>query len=51
MDVEGGWSFSPNYFAGDFSRTNIDKALSKQGTIRRIYRGVYFYPKYSELLK
>jgi len=21
-----GWSFSPNDFAGDFSRTNIDKA-------------------------
>ncbi|MDQ6983383.1 MAG: DUF6088 family protein, partial [Ghiorsea sp.] len=49
-----GWSFSPNDFAGDFSRTNIDKALSKltkQGTIRRIYRGIYDYPKYSDLLK
>jgi len=49
-----GWSFSPNDFAGDFSRANIDKALSKlakQGTIRRIYRGIYDYPKYSELLK
>jgi len=49
-----GWAFSPNDFTGSFSRANIDKSLSKltqQGTIRRIARGIYDYPKYSELLK
>jgi len=49
-----GWSFTPNDFVGDFPRANIDKALSmlvKKDTIRRIYRGVYDYPKQSELLQ
>jgi len=49
-----GWAFTPNDFVGDFQRANIDKSLSmlaKQGRIRRIYRGVYDYPKYSELLQ
>jgi len=49
-----GWAFTPNDFVGDFQRANIDKALSmlaKQSRIRRVYRGVYDYPKYSELLQ
>ncbi len=49
-----GWAFSPHDFASDFLRPNIDKALSmltKSGKIRRVYRGIYDYPKYSELLK
>lgn len=49
-----GWSFTPNDFIGDFPRANIDKSLSmlvRQNTIRRICRGVYDDPKYSELLK
>jgi len=49
-----GWAFTPNDFVGEFPRASIDKALSKLtsgGRIRRIYRGLYDYPKYSELLK
>lgn len=49
-----GWAFTPNDFIGDFPRANIDKSLSmlvRQKTIRRVYRGVYDYPKYSEILQ
>jgi len=49
-----GWSFTPNDFVGEFARANIDKALSmlvKQGKIRRVCRGVYDYPKYSDLMQ
>lgn len=49
-----GWAFFPNEFAGEFGRTQIDNALSDlagEGKIRRICRGMYDYPKYSELLK
>lgn len=48
-----GWAFFPNEFVGDFDRKQIDNALSDlaaEGKIRRIYRGMYDYPKYSELL-
>lgn len=49
-----GWVFFPNEFAGEFGRKQIDNALSDlavEGKIRRICRGMYDYPKYSELLK
>lgn len=48
-----GWAFSPGEFAGEFDRKQIDNALSDlaaEGKIRRIYRGMYDYPKYSDLL-
>ena len=49
-----GWAFSANDFAADFGRGTVDWVLSKllaSATIRRVYRGVYDYPKYSELLQ
>ncbi len=48
-----GWAFFPNEFVGEFSRKQIDNALSDLAAdrkIRRICRGMYDYPKYSELL-
>lgn len=48
-----GWVFFPNEFVGSFNRRQIDNALSdlaEEGKIRRICRGMYDYPKYSELL-
>lgn len=48
-----GWAFSPNDFLVIGSRDSVDQALSslaKKGTIRRVARGIYDYPKYSELL-
>ncbi len=48
-----GWAFFPNEFVGEFDRKQIDNALSDlaaEGKIRRICRGMYDYPKYSELL-
>jgi hypothetical protein len=49
-----GWAFSPNDFVSVFSRQQIDNALSElchEGKIRRVWRGVYDYPKFSELLQ
>ncbi|MBE0495429.1 MAG: hypothetical protein IBX45_03345 [Campylobacterales bacterium] len=49
-----GCVFSSSDFIKDFSINNIDKALSnlaKQGKIRRIARGLYDFPQYSEFLK
>ena len=49
-----GYAFSTNDFIKDFSTNSIDKALSnltKQGKIRRIARGLYDYPKYSDFLQ
>lgn len=49
-----GWAFSSNDFVEDFSRGQIDNALSelcREGKIRRVCRGIYDYPKYSELLQ
>lgn len=49
-----GWAFSPNDFVEGFSRDQIENALSRlcrEGKIRRVCRGVYDYPKFSELLQ
>jgi len=49
-----GWVFSKSDFISDISADSIDKALSelaKEKKIRRIARGMYDYPKYSNLLK
>ena len=49
-----GYSFTSFDFIREFKDNNIDKALStltKEGKIRRITRGIYDYPKYSELLQ
>lgn len=49
-----GWAFSSNNFVEDFSRSQIDYALSelcREGKIRRVCRGIYDYPKFSELLQ
>jgi hypothetical protein len=49
-----GWAFSPIDFVAEFSRDQVDNALSdlvKAGKIRRVCRGIYDYPKYSRLLK
>jgi len=48
-----GWAFTKTDFVSEFGETNIHKALSsltKDGKIRRVCRGVYDYPRYSELL-
>jgi hypothetical protein len=48
-----GWAFFLKDFSAEFGSTNIEKALSslaQKGKIRRICRGMYDYPKYSELL-
>ncbi len=49
-----GWAFSANDFLAKFSRQQADNVLSdllKDGKIRRVCRGIYDYPKYSEFLK
>ena len=49
-----GWSFTANDFSAEFGRSTIDWVfyeLVAKGTIRRVARGIYDYPKYSELLK
>lgn len=49
-----GHAFSSNDFIDKLSINNIDKALSsltKKEQIRRVARGIYDYPKYSNLLK
>jgi hypothetical protein len=49
-----GYAFSSNDFIDKLSINNIDKALSsltKKEQIRRVARGIYDYPKYSNLLK
>ena len=49
-----GWIFSAQDFMPEFKRYEIDtslKTLSDEGTIRKICRGIYDYPPYSELLK
>ncbi|MDO8271636.1 MAG: DUF6088 family protein [Gammaproteobacteria bacterium] len=48
-----GWAFSPSDLQSRFSRQQADtllSALAAQGKIRRVARGVYEYPSYSELL-
>ncbi len=49
-----GYAFFSSDFIDKCSINNIDKALSsltKKEKIRRVARGIYDYPKYSELLK
>lgn len=48
-----GWAFTKTDFVSEFGEKNIRQALSSlttAGKIRRICRGVYDYPRYSELL-
>lgn len=48
-----GWAFSPHDFARLGPRSSIDFALHRlhqRGVIRRVIRGVYDYPRSSELL-
>ena len=50
----GGWAFSPADFADLGTRTAIDSCLhrlEKQAVIRRVIRGVYDYPRFSDLLQ
>ncbi len=49
-----GWAFTAADFSGAFKRNSVDVALAqlaKQNKIRRVCRGVYDYPQYSELLQ
>lgn len=49
-----GWVFFAKDFAPDFDRWEIDHSLhflEKEGKIKRILPGLYYYPDYSELLK
>ena len=49
-----GWAFSQVDFADIGARSTIDSALyrrEKEGLIRRVIRGVYDYPRHSELLQ
>ncbi|MBL8236274.1 MAG: hypothetical protein JNM66_02565 [Bryobacterales bacterium] len=49
-----GWAFSQADFADLGTRSAVDSSLhrmEKEGVIRRVIRGVYDYPRYSELLK
>jgi len=48
-----GWAFTKTDFVAEFGEPNVHQALStltKSGKIRRVCRGVYDYPGYSELL-
>ncbi|MCF1457972.1 MAG: DUF6088 family protein [Shewanella sp.] len=48
-----GWAFTKTDFVAEFDETNIHQAftsLSKAGKIRRVCRGGYDYPRYSDLL-
>ena len=48
-----GWVFTPKDFLDFGTRASVDQTLSrlvKQGTIRRLDRGVYDYPKQHDLL-
>lgn len=49
-----GWAFSPNDFIADFKRWEISNSLedlTNEGKIRRIIRGIYDYPIYSDILE
>lgn len=49
-----GWAFSPKDFSDLGTRSSIDVALHRllaKETIRRVIRGIYDYPQYSERLK
>ena len=49
-----GWVFSSSDFVYEFTREEVDNALSdltKKNKIRRVCRGIYDYPKYSNILE
>lgn len=49
-----GWSFTASDFTHEFKRSTVDwvfHQLVDEGQIRRVCRGVYDYPRYSELLE
>lgn len=49
-----GWAFSQADFADLGSRSAVDSGLfrlEKEGVIRRVIRGLYDYPRYSEVLR
>ncbi len=49
----GGWAFSPKDFADLGGRPTIDSALhrlAQKGQVRRVIRGIYDYPRFSEFL-
>ncbi len=49
-----GWAFSSSDLMRRFSRQEADSSLSYlagKGKIRRVCRGIYDYPEYSEILK
>ena len=49
-----GWAFSPSDLLEKFTRQEIDSTLSdltKNKKIRRVARGIYDYPKYSDFLE
>lgn len=51
---QDGWCFSQKDFMGCSSRDALDKAFSRlvqEGKIRRVGRGLYDVPRYSDLLK
>ncbi len=51
--MDRGWAFSQKDFARLASREAIDTALHRllaKGTVRRVMRGIYDYPRHSELL-
>jgi hypothetical protein len=48
-----GWAFSPRDLLDLGSRPTVDSALhrlERKGVIRRVNRGIYDYPRYSEML-
>lgn len=48
-----GWAFTPNDFSNDFKRWEISNSLEdlvNEGKIRRIIRGLYDYPIFSNIL-
>ncbi len=48
------WVFSASDFTKDFKRWEVDQALvalEKSGAIKRIMRGLYYYPQYSKILQ
>ena len=49
----GGWAFSPRDFLDLGSRPTVDSALhrlERAGSIRRVIRGIYDYPRFSKML-
>ena len=54
MEHKTGWVFTPNDFADIGSRAAVDQALSrlvKNGRLRRVGRGLYDVPRFSNILK